>query len=73
MSPMYCQFITRFQEMASLLSDLYGVLGDYVVFWYYFMSEIVDNINGYVFIDICGIIWVSTVGLLLGGTVWNMQ
>ena len=56
MSPMYCQFITRFQEMASLLSDLYGVLGDYVVFWYYFMSEIVDNINGYVFIDICGII-----------------
>ena len=37
--------------MASLLGDLSYDFVDYGVFLYYYMSEIVDNINGYLFID----------------------
>ena len=51
MSSMHSGFITIFQTMAPLLSDLSdGFVNDGVVL-YEFMSVLVDKINGYMLID----------------------
>ena len=53
--------------MALLLGDVSdGFVNDRVI-WYDLMSELVDNINGYMLIDTGGVIWLSEVWLLLGG------
>ena len=48
---MHSQFITRLQVMAPLLVNLSDGSGYYFVVWYEFMSELVFNINVYVFIE----------------------
>ena len=68
-SLMYRQLITRLQAMTSLLGDLsYGFGHDGIV-WYDFIYDLVADINGCVLIDTGDVIWLSTVGMLLGGTV----
>ena len=48
--------------------------GDDGVVWYDFISELVANINGYMLIDTGDVIWLSAVGLLLGGNVnWTIK
>ena len=51
MSLMYCQFITRFHAMVSLLGDLSHGFGDGGVVWYDFISELVAKISWYMLVD----------------------
>ena len=52
----HSQLIPILWAMASILSDVSGESGDFGVFLYDFMSELVANINGYVLVDIGGVI-----------------
>ena len=47
--------------MVSPIGDVSGGFEDDGVVWYEFMSELVSKINGYVFIETGGVIWVSLV------------
>ena len=55
--------------MVSPIGDVSGGFEDDGVVWYEFMSELVSKINGYVFIETGGVIWVSLVFFLLSGIV----
>ena len=55
--------------MTLILGNISDGFVDDGVVWYEFMSKLVANINGYVLIDTCGMIWVSAVGWFLGGNV----
>ena len=65
------KLITILQAMEPILGDIYDGFVYGGVVWYEFIPELVAIINMYVLIGTSDVIWVFSIGLLLGGTLNN--